>query len=258
MSKSLKRNPPTEKIEKKILIACEGSDTEPLYFNAIRQDLRLPEGRITVTPHDGTDPLRVVNNVLKARQVRKADKTWEKEDSAWAVFDGDEHIANDPANWHKAIQKAKSQKVNLAITNPSIEFWYLIHFQDYYPNISRDKAKERLKQYIPNYDKSICYYPSRLKALTQESIDRASKLESLTKLNNLPEYSNPSCSGISQLIKMILDLDSENTETKGQQSEESVASIIVDLFHQLYCYDAIWREPIILKLLFYILASLIL
>jgi hypothetical protein len=206
MSKSFKRNTPTEKIEKKILIACEGSDTERIYFNAIRQDLRLPEGRITVIPHDGTDPLRIVNNVLKARQDRKRDKTWEKEDLAWAVFDGDEHIENNPANWHQAIQKAKSQKVNLAITNPSIEFWYLLHFQDHYPNISRDKAKERLKQHIPNYDKSICYYPDRLKPKTKEAIARANNLERNAKQNKLPEHANPCCSGISQLVQMLLNL----------------------------------------------------
>jgi hypothetical protein len=70
-----------------------------------------------------------MNAVLGARQDAKSEKRWEHEDSAWAVFDGDEHITNTPANWHQAIQKAKSQKINLAITNPSIEFWYLIHFQ---------------------------------------------------------------------------------------------------------------------------------
>ena len=203
---SLKRNTPTKIVGKKILIACEGKHTEPKYFNAIRQDLRLTTVQVYVLPHDGTDPLSVVNKVLEERQDRKGDKTWEKEDSAWAVFDGDEHIENNPANWHQAVQKAKSQKVNLAITNPSIEFWYLIHFQDHYPNISRDKAKEYLKRHIPNYDKSICYYSDRLKQKTEEAIYRANNLERNAKQNELPEYANPCCNGISQLVQRLLDL----------------------------------------------------
>ena len=148
MAKSLKRNAPTQTIEKKILIACEGKKTEPKYFNAIRQDLRLPSEQVEVLSHEGTDPLGIVNAVVEARKKKKKEKTWEKEDLAWAVFDGDEHIANDPTNWHDAIQKAVSQKIHLAITNPNIEFWYLIHFRDHSASIERDKAKEFLKQQL--------------------------------------------------------------------------------------------------------------
>jgi hypothetical protein len=203
---SFKRNAPAKIIGKKVLIACEGKFTEPKYFHAIRQDLRLTTVQVLVLPHDGTDPLSVVNSVLEAREDKKRDKTWLNQDSAWAVFDGDEHIENNPANWNQAIQKAESQKINLAITNPSIEFWYLIHFQDHSANISRDKAKERLKLHIPNYDKSICYYLNLLKPLTNQAIARANKIDDLSKLDRRPEYSNPCCSGISQLVQKLLSL----------------------------------------------------
>ena len=206
MAKSLRRNNPTQTIEKKILIACEGKKTEPKYFNAIRQDLRLPPEQVELLPHDGTDPLSIVNALVEARKDKQREKNWDKADLAWAVFDGDEHIVNDPINWHKAIQKAKSQKINLAITNPSIEFWYLIHFQDHFAIITRDKAKDRLKDHIPNYDKARCYYPEKLKGLTQDAIARANKLDELAKQNKLPEYANPCCSGISQLVEMMLKM----------------------------------------------------
>jgi len=188
------------------LIACEGKYTEPLYLKAIKQDLRLSTVKITILPHDGTDPLSVVNKVLDKRQEVKREGTWEKEDLAWAVFDGDEHIQKDPNNWHQAIQKAKKENIRLAVTNPSIEFWYLIHFQERSSNISQDKTKNHLKQHIPNYDKSGCYYPEPLKKFNQEAIARAKKLDDLAKQNKLPEHSNPCCSGISQLVKMLLKL----------------------------------------------------
>jgi hypothetical protein len=206
MAKSFKRNASTKKVGKKILIACEGKYTEPKYFNAIRRDLRLNTEQIVVLPHNGTDPLSIVNAALVARQDLQDERRWGEEDSAWAVFDGDEHIERDRNNWHQAIQTAKSQNINLAITNPSIEFWYLIHFQDHAANISRDKAKEQLKQHIPSYDKSLCYYPNPLERNTQQAIERANRLADLSKRNDLYEYSNPCCSGISKLVQMLLDL----------------------------------------------------
>ncbi|GBO55101.1 hypothetical protein APA_3151 [Pseudanabaena sp. lw0831] len=204
---SFKRNAPKKEVAKKILIACEGKYTEPLYLKAIKQDLRLSTVKITILPHDGTDPLSVVNKVLDKRQDVKREGTWEKEDLAWAVFDGDEHIQKDPNNWYQAIQKAKKENVRLAVTNPSIEFWFLVHFQDYSANIAPDKAEKLLKKHIPNYDKSGCYYPELLNnARTNNAIARAKDLDNLAKQNKLPEYANPCCSGISQLVDMLLGM----------------------------------------------------
>ena len=204
---SFKRNAPKKNVAKKILIACEGKYTEPLYFKAINRELRLPTVKVIVLPHDGTDPLSIINKVLGKRQDIKREGTWEKEDLAWAVFDGDEHIQRDPNNWHQAIQKAKKENIQLAITNPSIELWYLIHFQDHSANISQDKAEKRLNKHIPNYEKSRCYYPEQLnKIRTDKAIARAKDLNNLAKQNKLPDYSNPCCNGISQLVEMLLKL----------------------------------------------------
>jgi hypothetical protein len=203
---SFKRKSPKRDIPRVILIACEGKYTEPEYFKAIRQDLRSVMVKIIVLPHDGTDPLSVVNKVLEEKQDRKHDGNWLDKDSAWAVFDGDEHIQRDSNNWHQAIQKAKKENIQLAITNPSIELWYLIHFQDNSASISQDKARERLNKYIPNYEKARCYYLEKLKGLTQDAIARAKVLDNLAKQSNLAEYANPCCSGISQLVDMLLKM----------------------------------------------------
>ncbi len=208
MAKSFQRKASTKSVGKKILIACEGKKTESKYFNAIRTDLNLPKERINVVPHEHTDPLGIVQIVCNARENLKFEKRWGKEDLAWAVFDGDEHIENNPTNWHQAIQKAKSQNINLAITNPNIEFWYLIHFQDHFANIQRDKAEELLKQYIPNYDKSVCYYLNFLKPNTLGAIARSDKLSEFSRLNQLSEHSNPCCSGLSSLVRILLNLKS--------------------------------------------------
>ena len=41
---------------------------------------------------------------------------------------------------------------------------------------------------------------------TKDAIARANKLDELAKQNQLPEYANPCCSGISQLVEMMLKM----------------------------------------------------
>jgi hypothetical protein len=132
-------------IANKLLIVCEGQKTEPQYFKGIRQHKRLRTLQVTIVDASGrTNPIGIINRAIAERQTIQTDKGWETNDSVWAVFDGDEHRHQDPQNWQTAIAKAKTQKINLAITNPSFEFWYLIHFQDAFSQMNADTALKQL------------------------------------------------------------------------------------------------------------------
>jgi hypothetical protein len=175
--RNLKRRPPSKNPVNKILIACEGSKTEPGYFESIRKELRLRTLQIIVLRHRGkTDPGSIIERVIEERQFMKRNQAWTDGDNAWAVFDGDEHIEKSPENWKSAIALAKKQKIQLAITNPCFELWYLIHFQDYFAQITRDRVINLLAKHIPNYDKSMCLYPQPLKPLTEQAIQRAERI----------------------------------------------------------------------------------
>jgi len=206
--RNLSRRPPSRNIAQKILIACEGSKTEPIYFNSIRNDLRSPTLNIIVLPHQSkTDPRSIIERLIEERQQRKDNQQWSKEDNAWAVFDGDEHIEKSLANWQSAIERAKSKKINLAITNPCFELWYLIHFQDHFAQITRDSLMNLLKKHIADYDKSMCLYPNPLKLLTEQAIQRAEKITKQIERNELDEHSNPCCNGLHKLISSLLNLE---------------------------------------------------
>ncbi|MEA5579414.1 RloB family protein [Anabaena sp. UHCC 0451] len=207
MARNLERSQPSRKITQKILIACEGSKTEPIYFKSIRNELRLPTLEIIILPHQSkTDPGNIIERLIEERQQMKNDKRWTTNDTAWAVFDGDEHIEKSLANWQGAINRANSQKINLAITNPCFELWYLIHFQDHLAQISREKLLKLLNKYIPDYDKSMSLYPQLLKPLTEQAIQRAEKIAKQIKRDQLDEYSNPCCSDLPKLISNLLGL----------------------------------------------------
>ncbi|MTJ08848.1 MULTISPECIES: RloB family protein [unclassified Anabaena] len=207
MSRKLERNQPSRKITQKILIACEGSKTEPIYFNSIRNELRSPTLEIIVLRNKGkTDPGNIIEILIEKRQQIKYEKGWTKNDAAWAVFDGDEHINKSLTSWQNAINRANSQKINLAITNPCFELWYLIHFQEHLAEINCDKLVKLLNKHIPDYDKSMCLYPKPLKLITEIAIQSAEKIAKQIERDELYEYSNPCCSDLPKLISSLLDL----------------------------------------------------
>jgi hypothetical protein len=194
-------------IANKLLIVCEGQKTEPQYFKGIRQHKRLRTLQVTIVDASGkTNPISIINRAIAERQTLKADKGWETGDSVWAVFDGDEHRHQDPQNWQTAIAKTKTQKINLAITNPSFEFWYLIHFQDAFSQMNADTALKQLRKHLTHYTKAQTLFPDPLLARTPDAIQRAEKIAHQIAQTNLDPYSNPCCSCLPELVKMLLEL----------------------------------------------------
>jgi hypothetical protein len=207
MPRKLNRRPPSREIAQKILIACEGSKTEPIYFESIRNELRLRTLNIIVLRQNKTDPRGIIERLIDERQQMKRNQEWSNKDVAWAVFDGDEHIEKGSASWKSAIDRAKSQNIQLAITNPCFELWYLIHFQDHFSQIKSDKVLNHLKKHVSDYDKSMCLYPEPLKPLTEKAIQRATNIAEQIQRNELDEYCNPCCSGLPNLVSCLLSLD---------------------------------------------------
>jgi hypothetical protein len=153
MAKRYDRRPPGRDIIPNILIVCEGEETELSYFNGIKRFKK--RNTISIKVFDAgkkTDPMSIVNRTIDERQNLKDKDNWKAGDSAWAVFDGDEHIIGNLNNWRKALTLAESKKINLAITNPSFEFWYLIHFQDAFGQMNAKTAYKMLLKEIPGYD----------------------------------------------------------------------------------------------------------
>lgn len=189
----------------KFLVACKG-DGEKAYLEAIRQSLRLSDRQIIVRNEKGTDPLSVIRSVIEHRTELKKEGRWlAKKDRVWAAFDGDEHRDNDAENWYQALDLAQAQRIKLALTNPSLELWYLLHFQDQQSYIHRDKAVEELRKHVPQYMK-----PLPLRSATpeerQDAIQRAARLDQRNREMGRPFHNNPS-SGMGKLIELLLKLD---------------------------------------------------
>ena len=196
-------------IGRRILISCEGEKTEYNYFEDIRKSLRMEPNKIIVLEPEASDPLSIVRQVLEERVYRQQNKEWAEDDMAWAVFDGDEHIANNINNWQEALQLARGNDIRLAISNPSFEYWYLLHYQNQNSFLTRQQAMQLLKTHLPNYEKSDVLYRNELQPLTKTAIERARQIRHLAEGNALEAYTNP-CTHVCELVEIILSLEREN------------------------------------------------
>lgn len=126
---------------KRILIVTEGLVTEPTYFERLKIYLELNRQQLEVVveagpDHCGNTPTRVVETAVKLRQQAEAKQSTlddngdlearEAFDDVWVVFDTERDGKN--IDLKPAAEFAHQSGLNTAISRPSFESWFLIHF----------------------------------------------------------------------------------------------------------------------------------
>lgn len=144
------------------LVVCEGEKTEPLYFESLRKEWRLNSAIVRVYPGNrGSNPMSVV------RYAKELNEDFQRKntviDQTWCVFD--QEGINKPKNLLNAIDQAHSNQFQIALSAPSFEIWFLLHF--IYTTRDFSSCEEVMKElkkggYIPNYKKNVCYLPALL------------------------------------------------------------------------------------------------
>ena len=111
---------------KRYLIVCEGTKTEPHYFHDLLEDLGIRPSTVRVAKNEGSSPDRVVAHALDLYEedARQGDAY----DAVYCVFDRDKHTT-----FEAAVQQTKdlkrADKPFTAITStPCFEVWLLLHF----------------------------------------------------------------------------------------------------------------------------------
>jgi hypothetical protein len=121
------------------LIVCEGEKTEPNYFKGFPKkigkviyDIQFDGG--------GISTLKVVEKAIELR-----DKSQQKYDRVWAVFDRDSFKAD---SFNSAILKAAANGIECAWSNQAFELWYLLHFHNRVTPMHRDDYKKAIETAI--------------------------------------------------------------------------------------------------------------
>jgi RloB-like protein len=195
--------PPTRRVSgralrKEILVFVEGRRTEPQYLVHWHRKHR-ERILVEIDPFKGT-PYSLVERAVerKANEETLARKGKGKAyDQIWCVFDRDEH-----PNFAEACSLAARKGIQLAISNPCIELWFLLHFRSMTANMTRQSAQRESKALL-NCEKVLS--ASALGALDGNyavASDRARDLDVKHEGDGSPAGSNPS-TGVWRLVDAI-------------------------------------------------------
>jgi hypothetical protein len=151
--RDLSRQEPSREQARTFFILVEGRETERFYFEELCRYLGLKSVR--VVPYRATNPIKFVEEAIRLAKVRAASGMSEKFDEVWAVFDTEGQSDGRIPHLTAARKRARQGKVQLAISNPSFEFWVRLHFSPttaFYAN--GDKLCHEIeKVHCPGYDK---------------------------------------------------------------------------------------------------------
>lgn len=167
-------------MKRNILIVCEGTSTEPNYFNYLHDKLIEEEASVTIkiSPRpanidEGNDyeqrpgskrrtlfltkgeegERSAVEEKFKAQPmayVREAQKGLEDGtyDEVWAVYDKDGHPKH-PEAYKLANENIQGKFVNLGFSSIAFEYWILLHFEDNNTAFERSMCRiTKPKQYF--------------------------------------------------------------------------------------------------------------
>ncbi len=157
--KQLRRNQPlleredaTINQKEKLLIVCEGTNTEPTYF----EQFRFPSATIEKRKIIGTG-YNTLSLVEYAEDLKKAKY---KDYKVWCVFDADPKPDNPEqlANFNKAIFKADKLGFECAYSHQAFEYWFILHFEDHQGlPMHRDLYYAKINKYLKQINPKVIY-----------------------------------------------------------------------------------------------------
>lgn len=196
------------------LIVCEGTKTEPNYFEGLKKE--LPKGVLhIVIKGEGKNTLSLVEQALAHK---KAQQQFGPVDKVWVVFDRDSF---EPADFDNAIKKAASQNVGAAWSNEAFELWYLLHFEDRQTCMRRSDYEEKLTKYLgKTYKKNDVEMYVALKDRISEARKRAKGLDKHhSQAKSPPHQSNP-CTQVHKLVEALHNLRPHKPSTKKMKGKK--------------------------------------
>jgi hypothetical protein len=137
------------------LIVCEGEETEPAYFDALKE--RLPREVVKRVTIQGTG----VNTFKLLREAEQCIAKQEKNGlppfhEVWLVFDKDSFPDE---HFNATIEEAlKRERWNCAWSNEAFELWYILHFKRITSPLSRMDYGAILEKEIRNLGEIDYHY----------------------------------------------------------------------------------------------------
>ena len=204
-----------------VLIVCEGTKTEPNYFEAFAEK----QQGVIVYDFEVKGLGRGTKDVVEKAINLKSKNNY---DRVWAVFDKDEFPAKD---FNDAITLGNQNGIEVAWSNEAFELWYLYHFHNVTTGVSRKQYEEKISIAVnssPKYKSKKKYKyakkdPNNFEIMTTYgSMDAAMKYaEAKHREYTDTRYSiqNP-CTTVYRLVRQLIGKDKELNEELIKKLEE--------------------------------------
>lgn len=170
-----------------IFIACEGKNTEPIYFEKIMEEIEEQDVyALTIYP-DKSEETHISHALGLVQEARSRINEF---DEVWVVFDKNGYTKHKEA-FDLANELINGKKVNIAFSSIAFEQWVLLHFIKSATPFAKSAhivEELRAKGYFPEYEKKayIDTY-SFLKDKTLQAIENSAWLRhELEKSGSLP------------------------------------------------------------------------
>lgn len=171
-----------------LLVLVEGEKTEDGYLLPLRRALR-DDVIITVDARGGA-PLTLAERAVATKQEAERDAKYSRGrayDAVWCMFDRDIH-----PNVPEALELASRNGVEVVMSNPCIELWFILHFEDQTATIDRRPAQRRSAELL-GCEKSLTVAATdSLYERYDDARRRALALDSKHEGDGSPPRSNPS------------------------------------------------------------------
>lgn len=191
------------------LIVCEGTKTEPYYFEGLKKKLPSHVVELIELTIEGTgrNTLGVIDKAIQVKSQLER-QPGRVVDEVWAVFDKDSFPNQ---QFDNAIAKARELDIHCAWSNEAFELWYLLHFQHFENAMSRHDYKKLLERELSRCIGKAYQYekndPTMFDLLIQhgneeQAIKRAKQLESLFRGKTDYANHNP-CTRVYALVEKL-------------------------------------------------------
>ncbi len=184
--------------KRKILLFAEGEKNEEGYLTLWRRNYRDTVS-LKIDRYHGA-PLSLVKRAVDAKKQGEREEKRGRgraHDEIWCVFDIDKHL-----NVQESINLATAHQISLAISNPCIELWFILHFRDQTAFLNSHEAQSAAKKLL-GCDKSLTLEAQAyLFKRYADARKRAKYLDTKHKGDDSPPRSNPS-SSVWRLIESI-------------------------------------------------------
>lgn len=171
-----------------IHVLVEGEKTEDGYILPLRRSLR-DHVLITVDNRGGV-PLTLVERAVETKRITEREAARGRGrayDEIWCMFDRDAH-----PNVPEALELAARNGIEVVMSNPCIELWFILHFEDQTASIDRHAAQRRASELLGCEKNLTVAAIDDLYARYDEARRRAQDLDKKHHGDGSPARSNPS------------------------------------------------------------------